>query len=269
MAIRIERPTTVREALALKKKGASAYLGGGTWLGSGAAGVGGGAAPASLISLEHLGLSGISREGALCRIGAAATLQAIMDDACLPPALREAAGLTASRTLRNMATLGGEAALAQPDSAILAVLTALHARIVTSQKKAGFDAAAWCTGPRAADDLILEVVIPDAGLPCVVHAVSRGSAGARSLVMAVSARKRGGKLESVCIAASDCVGPMTRLRAAEDALEGRSLPPRERIEGMVKGSWSPKADIHASSEYKRYIAGVTAADLLHRIGGAE
>jgi putative selenate reductase FAD-binding subunit len=258
---RIEKPRSIREALALWKRGDAAFLGGGTRLNSPAAW-----ALETLISLELLGLERITQEGSSLRIGAAVTFQRIVDDQRLPGGLRCAAALTASRTLRNMQTLGGEVALCRADSAVIPVLAALGARVITARLRGGAGMEAWLAAP--SEDLILEILIKNAGLSCSVRAVSRGSHGARSLVVAVSALSAKPTLESVFIAAGDCVGPFVRLRAVEKALQGKTLPPKERIEERVKNAWEPRADIHASAEYKRYIAGVAVADLLHGIGGA-
>jgi CO/xanthine dehydrogenase FAD-binding subunit len=61
---------------------------------------------------------------------------------------------------------------------------------------------------------------------------------------------------------SDCGGQLVRLPAAESSLVGAPLPPRERIEQLALAGLAPRADLHASVEYKRYMAGVLVADLL-------
>ena len=63
--------------------------------------------------------------------------------------------------------------------------------------------------------------------------------------------------------ASDCRGQVLRLADAENALEGSPLPREEQVESLVRAAFWPTSDMHASTEYKRHLAGVYAADLLH------
>ena len=112
-------------------------------------------------------------------------------------------------------------------------------------------------------DLILSVSVPL--VPCAVKAVSRTSHSARSLVVAVSCREITPRLKDVRICVSDCAGQRVRLLQVERALEGASLPAKKVMEDMVSTSFTPEADLHASSAYKRYIAGILAADALYAI----
>ena len=83
------------------------------------------------------GVAGASRPGCTsgagsgrcCRIGAAVTFQALVDSPLVPHVLKAAARLTASRTLRNMVTVGGELGLRPEDSALIPVLVALGAEV--------------------------------------------------------------------------------------------------------------------------------------------
>ena len=126
----IVRPKTVAEAVRAKSAPGAAYLGGGTWLNSGRA-----EDVTILVSLEKLGLDSLVVESGRCTIGASVTFQAIVDSAAVPSALREAARLTASRTLRNMVTLGGELGLHSQDSAMIPALIVLGAEVCLAGKK--------------------------------------------------------------------------------------------------------------------------------------
>jgi probable selenate reductase FAD-binding subunit len=238
MVTEVLRPGTVEEALRMGERPAAAFLGGGTWLNSGRApGVG------ILVSLERLGLGGIEREGDGVRIGAGASLQKMLGSEALPAGLRAAAALTASRTLRVMATLGGELGLLPADSALIPVLTALDAvvHLAGAAKPVGvrdFRAAR----PRG---LILGVSLP--GLrPCAVEAVSRTSHSPRSLV--VAAALGGGGLR---IVVSDCEGQLVE---APDA-------------ASVTRLFAPRAGIHATAAYKAYMARTLAEELAARLSG--
>ena len=262
MIVDIRRPGTVREAVREKSAAGTAYLGGGTWLNAHRGGD-----PVILISLESLGLDAISLSGGRCEIGAAATFQRIADSRDVPRAVRDAVLLTASRTLRNMVTPGGELGLCPDDSALIPVLMALDAAIsIAGQKKPMPIGRFLLERP---DALILSAQVPVGDQRCSVHAVSRTAHGPRSLVAAVSGRAAGQGLRDIRIVVSDCMGQRLRLNELEKELEGPALSEKLRVETMVGRIFSPRADMHASAEYKRYIAGVLVADALRELLGAE
>jgi putative selenate reductase FAD-binding subunit len=280
MIVEVVRPETVREAVSARSRPGAAYLGGGTWLNSGRAeGV------AILISLERLALDGIEAGAGGCTLGAMATLQGIVDAAEAPAGLRAAAALTASRTLRNMKTLGGELGLRSADSAIIPALLALDAAVLTAGRKRALPIADFLAA--LPGDLIISVTVPVR--PCVVRALSRTAHGTRSLVVAVSAwggddaaarsaSRRGeeadGQPADARVIAADCRGLRMRLTDIEALLvELRRaiapLPARERIEEAVRAEFPAGGDAHASGAYKRYMAGVYVADALRGLTDGE
>jgi len=275
MVSEILRPKTIAEAARLAQRPGTAILGGGTWLNSGIAAAeaaGAGPAPAgsastllALVSLEHLGLDFVEWRNAALRIGAAATFQQVLDAPGVPAALRDAVAATASRTLRGMITVGGELGLCPADSVLIPVLSALDARVRFAGGRTlsiGEYRAARAQGPVG---LVVEVSASDADGPCAVATAARTSHGRRSLVIAVAAARLRPKVSRVRIVASDCRGQVLRLGDAEEALEGSGLPQKDRIEKLVRAAFWPTSDLHASTEYKRYLAGVHAADLLHAL----
>ncbi len=260
MGMEILRPTSIREALRAGNQPGAAYLGGGTWLGSGKA-----VRPLALISLERLGLGFIRCAQSQCTIGATVSFQQVLDGPPrIPPALRDAVSRTASRTLRNMATIGGELGLLSHSSTLLPVLIALHARVRLAGRKA-IEVERYCSERPAG--LILDVSIPDTALPCGVRTLSRTSHSMMSLVVAVSAGAASPAARGLRVVVSDCRGQLLRLSGIENALEGAALPSRDRLEAMVRGAFSPAADMHASAAYKSSLAGVFAADLLRALAG--
>jgi CO/xanthine dehydrogenase FAD-binding subunit len=88
-------------------------------------------------------------------------------------------------------------------------------------------------------------------------------------VIAVAAARLRPVVVRIRIVASDCRGQLLRLSDAEEALEGSALPPKDRIEKLVRAAFWPTSDIQASTEYKRYLSGVYAADLLHALAGKQ
>lgn len=258
----IVRPKTVAEAVKAKSAPGAAWLGGGTWLNSGRApGI------TTLVSLEHLGLDTIRAAGGpgaaehrdrRCSIGAAVTFQALVDSPFAPQALKDAARLTASRTLRNMVTVGGELGLRPDDSALIPALAAIGAEVDLAD---GTSLPIMRFVDEGSGGLVLGVSVP-VGLLAAVRAVSRTSHSPRSLVAAVSARAVSPVLAAPVIVLSDCRGNLVRLEDAERGLDGAALPGRERTEQAARAGFSPLPDLHATVKYKRYIAGVLVADLL-------
>ncbi len=246
MVRELARPATVAEALQAASRPGAAFLGGGTQLASLAEG------PEVLVSLARLGLDRIAVSADGVSFGAMVSLQRLVDSAEAPAGLREAAALTASRTLRCMATLGGELGARLADSALVTALVAMGAAVRLASRRQPRPVEDWCRTPSR--DLVLELLVP-AGADCGVRAVSRTSHGPRSLVVAVS--RIGPR-----IVANDCKGQVFRLVELEEALAGKMLASREEILGAVERSFFPTPDIHASAEYKRRLAGILVARLM-------
>ena len=258
MVTEILRPGNVQEALKARTLPNTAFLGGGTWLNAPPS-----PDPLILISLERLGLGSIETGPGRCLIGATATFQQVLDHAALPSAVRGALSMTASRTLRNMVTVGGEIALNPADSALVPVLLAMEAEISVAGRKRPLPIGQYLSG--GGNGLILSVSIPNPSRPCAVRGVSRTSHSGRSLVLAACAAAVQPGIQGLRMVASDCRGSTVRLRQAEDALEGKPLPPRADIESAVGRSFVPQPDIHASARYKLYMIGVLAADVLREM----
>ena len=299
MVTEILRPKTIAEAARLAAIPGTAVLGGGTWLNadlpSRGAPVGGAAvttsaaagpaaagpstavatrgaaavAPLALISLENLGLDFVEWRSSALHIGAAATFQQCLEAPGVPEALRVSIAATASRTMRNMVTVGGELGLCPADSTLIPLLAALDARVrIAGRRPLGIEEyrSARALGSVG---LIHEVSVPDADRPSAMRWLARTSHARRSLVIAVAASRLQPSFAGVRIVASDCRGQVLRLADAEAALEGSPLPAKDRIEKLVRAAFWPTSDIHASTECKRYLAGVYAADLLHELAGRQ
>jgi len=260
MVTEILRPENIREALREKARSGSAFLGGGTWLNSSPV-----TSPQILISLEKLGLGSIETAGGSCRIGACVTFQQALDAPGVPDAVKKAVSLTGSRTIRNMATFGGELGLCPPQSALIPALMAMDAVVAMAGRRRPLAIVDWLRD--RPEGLILGVSVKDPSRPCALAGVSRTSHSRNFLVIAVAAAAVEPALLRVRIAANDCRGRLLRLGEVEVRLEGGPLPPKQAIEALVRQHFSPKGDIHASAEYKGYMAGVLAADLLHSLGG--
>jgi len=253
----IVRPETVTQAAALGSKPGFAFLGGGTRLVPKL-----GSSELTLISLEKLGLSSIEKKPSGLVLGATAVFQSLLDHPDMPKAIRRAASFVSSRTLRAMMTIGGELALRSPCSALLAALVCLGAEVRLARKPKTTVIEEYIGGK--ASDLILSALVPADELVRAADAsvLRRTSHAPVSLAAAASARGLD-PVQGIRIVIGDPAGGMQRLGGAEEALEGRALPQKGVIEETVRRGFAPMPDIHASAEYKLYMAGVMIADILH------
>ncbi len=159
MATQLLMAKSPEEAIGAKNASA-VFIAGGTEvnrLGSDAA-----AAADTLISLKKCaGLNMIEDTGGKIHIGAMCTFQQIVESEKVPLYLKEAALFMASRTKRNMATIGGNIAALRDDSYMLPVLFAVHAELEVL--KAGgtekMSAYSYMEAAEAGGDMLITAVI--------------------------------------------------------------------------------------------------------------
>jgi CO/xanthine dehydrogenase FAD-binding subunit len=117
------RPETLAEAMKLLSRPNAHPLGGGTMLSK----------PLQdsieVIDLQSLGLDKIKKKGNKLEIGATTTLQAMLESAHPPPALKAAIKLEAPLNLRNAGTVAGSIVTADGRSTLATVLLALDANV--------------------------------------------------------------------------------------------------------------------------------------------
>lgn len=121
------RPKTIDEALKLLAQPDAAPLAGGTRL------LANDVEPNAVVDLQDLGLSGLSREGVMLRIGAMTRLAEIHDHE-IPALLKLAVYRAGPNTFRNAATLGGVIGSREPDSELLALLLAMEAELLFADR---------------------------------------------------------------------------------------------------------------------------------------
>ena len=130
------RPTDLEDALRLVGRAAprTRIVAGGTWVGA--------EAPRDLeavVDIGGLALSAITLEGAVWRLGATASLQALVESPAgmsfCNGVLGEAAMAMAGRSLRNRATLGGAIATADGVSPLVTALLACDAELSVATLK--------------------------------------------------------------------------------------------------------------------------------------
>jgi CO/xanthine dehydrogenase FAD-binding subunit len=125
------RPQTLVETLALlgRTETVTIHLGGGTFLNSPASTAHFPSNDIAVVDLQALGLNTFERNGTYINIGAAVTLQAILDIAGLPEAFYRAVRNETTFNLRQVATVAGTLVAADGRSPFATVMLALDARL--------------------------------------------------------------------------------------------------------------------------------------------
>jgi probable selenate reductase FAD-binding subunit len=125
MIFEYHRPDTLEEALELLKRKSpkTVPLGGGTTLNQPSD------EQVAVVDLQNLGLDKIKKKGSTLEIGAAASLQTLLDTKDLPGALVQAIQHEATYNLRQTGTVAGTLVSADGRSAFAAVMLALDAQL--------------------------------------------------------------------------------------------------------------------------------------------
>lgn len=248
------------------KTGCSSYLAGGTEV----LREGSSVRADRLIMLKNVdALKGITEtdEGTV-RIGSMTTFEEGVQSPLVPDYFRNALCYMASRTKREMATIGGNIALLRDDSYLAAVLFAAHARLEI------------LTGEGSVDRV------------CIRKYSKSRSMYQDALILAVHL-KRDAKVVSKRYA--NTAESHSYLTAAMGIADGKHRVgitvknsgvffPKEDFEKLDEGSMSDEEymdwaksfpglaipdDIYGSSAYKRYLLGVTLPDLARELEGKE
>ncbi len=186
--------------------------------------------PERVMSLRAAGLGGIERRGDILRIGATATLTELIaqEEVAL---LREAARNTASWSIRNLGTVGGNLFTPPPGGDVAVALLALDARVAIAGPRGERELplAEFFTGfmanALAPDELVVRIDVPLAR-GAAFRKLGRKHANTPAVVtVAVALERREGRVDISRIALG-AVGPHpVRATDAEAALAGRSLDP--------------------------------------------
>jgi len=252
---------TVEEAIALKDNNA-AFLSGGTEINRLDSSVD----AKVLIAIKKIpGLTAITEDNDILWLGAAVTFQSAVEHPLVPEWFREACLLMASRTKRNMATLGGNVALLRDDSYIVPALIADKARIVFRD---GAEERELCIcgylkerqEGRLADALIVKIGL-DTGRKVLLKRYAN-TAMSHSVLNVACGVKRDGRDLSIGVAAKNC--GLFRLAETASAIEKNPGASEEDIVKLIQGCEGPAFadDMFGSAGYKRYLLGTTVARMV-------
>ena len=234
------------------------------------------AAPEHLVDLGKLKDLNYVREadGAL-RIGATATHTDLESSPILRakcPLLAETAAAIGDVQVRNMGTIGGSVAHADPAADYPAALQALEAKLVLKGSKseriltaADFFVDAFTTSLQPSE-IICEVIVPmeTAGTGTSYQKMPQSASGFAIVGVAARVRRSAGKIALVRIAVTGLSNRAYRAAAAEQTLEGKvgSAAETQNAAALVSQGVDANSDLHASAEFRRHLAVVHAARAL-------
>jgi len=262
-------PKTLEEALGLLASGAKPLAGGMSLIPAMKLRL---AVPEHLVDLGRVKeLNYIRESGGTLSIGATSTHYDVESSALVRgkcPLLAETASHIGDVQVRNMGTIGGSTAHADPAADYPAALQSLEAKLVLKNAKSErtvpideFLVDTFTTSLEP-DEVIREVIVPvDAeGTGTAYRKVAQKASGFAIVGIAVRIRKAGDKISMARIGVTGLSNCAFRATHAEKALEGRRGAPAE-IEAaahLVAQGVEANSDIHASAEYRRHLAIVHA-----------
>jgi carbon-monoxide dehydrogenase medium subunit len=258
-------PATLGEALGLIADGAKPLAGGMSLIPMMKLRL---ASPEHLVDLGRLKeLSYIREDAGEIHIGASTTHYEIESSPLLLgkcPLLAETAAYIGDIQVRNMGTLGGSVAHADPAADYPAALQALEAKIVLKSSTgertvptADFFLDTFTTAIEPGE-IVSEVIVPiEPGLTGTSYQKFLQPASGFAIVgIAARVRQEGGRFAVVRVGVTGLSGSSYRATGVEDALQGQSVSD-EAIRGaaaLVADGIEANSDLHASAEYRKSLA---------------
>ena len=230
------------------------------------------AQPKHVVDLRRIGgLSGIREEGGTIVIGALTTHYAVESHAGLKSKcaiLAEAGAMIGDPQVRNLGTMGGSLAHADPAADWPAVVLALGAELVATGPKGRRTIKAddffkdLMTTALGSDEILTEIriAVPPAGTGSAYvkhpHPASRFAVVGVAAVVTVS----GGTCQRASVAVTGVGSKATRAKGVEAGLQGRALDAGTIATAAEKAAdgIAISADLQGSVEYKAHLTRVYA-----------
>ena len=232
------------------------------------------ATPGELIDLSRVPeLKNVSEVKGTVHIGAMKTHHEIESSAVIRancPLLAETAGHIGDVQVRNLGTIGGAVAHADPAADYPAALLALEAQIRTASSSAGriilagdffLDAFTTALDP---GEIVVEVQVPvepkNEGF--AYEKVPHPASGFAVVGVAARIQKTGDRISYARIAVTGMAGHAFRAMDAEKMLED-GAPVADAVAKIGEGE-TANSDLFASAEYRLHLTRVHAARAIHR-----
>jgi carbon-monoxide dehydrogenase medium subunit len=234
------------------------------------------AAPEHLVDLGRVAdLKSLREEGGSIRIGATATHYDIESSPLVRgkcPLLAEAAANIGDVQVRNMGTIGGSIAHADPAADYPAALLALEAQVRIA-RAAGertvtieqflVDALTTALEP---GEIVREIIVPvePANAGVSYQKMVQPASGFAIVGAAVRVRKSGGKVAFVRVGVTGLAAKAFRATGVEKLMEGTggSAADVQKAAAVVADGADANSDLHASASYRRHMAKVYTARAL-------
>lgn len=229
--------------------------------------------PEKVLGLRQAGLSYVRQEDGAVHIGATTPLTQMLDLAAIP-LLQEAARHTATWTIRNMGTVGGNLFVPPPAGDFAVALLALDAQVRLA--RAGGERivplASFWTGfmqtALAADELLAEILVPvPAGRTAFVKYGRKHANTPAIVTVAAHVVLDGGRVQQARLALGAAGPHPIRARKAEASLEGRAWDDAAiaAAAALAAEESEPFTDGVASEWYRRRMVKVQVARALAQI----
>ena len=231
------------------------------------------AAPEHVVDLGRIAdLTRITENGGSLHLGALLThhqvaTSALVQEKC--PLLAETAGHIGDAQVRNMGTLGGSAAHADPAADYPAALCALDAkvRLVRRGGERVVDIGDFFVDALTADvepdELITELILPveEPGTGVSYQKLRQPASGFAIVGVAARVRTSGGKISMARVGVTGLAATAYRATGVEALLEGSEGTQADvaKASAAVDEGIDALSDLHASSDYRRSVARVYAA----------
>jgi carbon-monoxide dehydrogenase medium subunit len=220
--------------------------------------------PSALVSLKGIAeLRGIDREGDTLRIGAMTTHAEVAESDVVRDAIPGLAAMAhgiGDAQVRNVGTLGGAIAHADPAADYPAALVALEATVVTDRRHIAADDffRGFFTTALEDDEIITEVTfpVPDKA----AYAKFPNPASRYAIVGVMVAARRGG----VRVAVTGAGRGVFRVEAMEHALSDEFAA--GTLDGIAMAPDDLVSDMDASGEYRAHLLGVMARRAVEACG---
>ena len=228
------------------------------------------AAPGQLVDIGRIkDLNFIHDEGGTLRIGATTTHYQVESSPLVRskcPLLAEAAAHIGDIQVRNMGTMGGSIAHADPAADYPASLLALEAKVALVSAKArrelpiaDFFVDTFTTALEPGE-IIESVILPveDQSIGTSYQKNIQPASGFAIVGVAARIRKTGGKIAMARVGVTGLSGKAFRATAVEKALEGTAGSPSDiqKASAIVADGVDANSDLHASSDYRKHLARV-------------
>ncbi len=264
-------PKTIEEALSLLASGAKPLAGGHSLIPLMKLRL---AAPEQLVDLRRVpGLDGIRRRDSAIAIGAMVTHHQIESSELLReqcPLLALTASEIGDVQVRNMGTIGGSIAHADPAADYPAALLALEARFhlrsasgerVLSAEEFFLDTFTTALEP---GEIVFEIVVPveDGGVS--YQKLAQPASGFALVGIAARLKRSDGRVTRARVGVTGVASKPYRAASVEALLEGTAGADAEILRASVEADAGVEAnaDLHASADYRRQMARVYTARAL-------